>query len=63
MAAAQARARDTVQSHGVTVAVPSAQELAARRSAMMEHQNQVAKLSNISAEMVATIAADVAAAG
>ena len=29
---------------------------------MMEHQNQVAKLSNISAEMVATISADIAAA-
>ena len=36
MAAAQARARDTVQSHGITVVVPSAQELAARRSAMMD---------------------------
>jgi len=63
MAAAQARARDTVQSHGITVAVPSAQELAARRSAMMDRQNEVAKLSNISAEMVATISADIAAAG
>ena len=30
---------------------------------MMEHQGQVAKLSNISAEMVATISADLAAAG
>jgi TRAP-type C4-dicarboxylate transport system substrate-binding protein len=61
MAAAQARARDGVQSHGITVVVPQAEDLAAKRRAMMAHQEHVAKLSNISPEMVATIAADVAA--
>jgi C4-dicarboxylate-binding protein DctP len=61
MAAAQARARDTVQTHGVTVMVPSADELAARREAMMAHQDQVAKASRISTEMVAHVTAGVGA--
>jgi TRAP-type C4-dicarboxylate transport system substrate-binding protein len=61
MAAAQARARDTVQAHGITIAVPSAQELAAKREAMMAHQDQVAKASRISTEMAAHVTADVGA--
>jgi C4-dicarboxylate-binding protein DctP len=61
MAAAQARARETVQTHGVTVMVPSADELAARREAMMAHQDQVAKASRISTEMTAHVTAGVGA--
>jgi TRAP-type C4-dicarboxylate transport system substrate-binding protein len=59
MAAAQARARDTVQAHGITIVVPSADELAAKREAMMAHQEHVAKLSRISTEMVAIVTTDV----
>ncbi len=58
MAAAQARARDTVQAHGIDVTVPSAEELAARRSAMMAYQGHVAMLSRISPEMVAIVSND-----
>jgi C4-dicarboxylate-binding protein DctP len=61
MAAAQGRAREAVQSHGITIVVPDANDLAARRRAMMAHQDHVAKLSNISPDMVATISADLAA--
>jgi C4-dicarboxylate-binding protein DctP len=61
MAAAQARARDVVQLHGITVVVPEAEDVATRRRAMMAHQSHVAKLSNISPEMVATVSADLAA--
>jgi C4-dicarboxylate-binding protein DctP len=60
MAAAQTRARDVVQSHGITIVVPEAKDLAARRRAMMEHQDHVAKLSNISPEMAAAVSADLA---
>jgi TRAP-type C4-dicarboxylate transport system substrate-binding protein len=61
MAAAQARARDVVQSHGITIVVPEAGDLAAKRRAMMAQQSEVARLSNISPEMVATVSADLAA--
>ncbi len=61
MATAQARAREAVQSHGITIVVPEAGDLAARRRAMMAQQDHVAKLSNISPEMAATVSADLAA--
>jgi C4-dicarboxylate-binding protein DctP len=61
MATAQARAREAVQSHGITIVVPEASDLAARRRAMMAQQDHVAKLSNISPEMAATVSADLAA--
>jgi C4-dicarboxylate-binding protein DctP len=61
MAAAQARARYTVESHGITVVVPEANDVAARRRAMIAYQDHVAKLSNISPEMVAIVMADLAA--
>jgi C4-dicarboxylate-binding protein DctP len=60
MATAQARAREAVQSHGITIVVPEASDLAARRRAMMAQQDHVAKLSNISPEMAATVSADLA---
>ena len=63
MAAAQARAREKVQAHGIKVVVPSAEELAATRREMMASQEQVARLSKISSEMVASVSADLAAAG
>ena len=63
MAAAQARAREKVQAHGIKIVVPSAEELAATRREMMASQEQVARLSKISSEMVASVSADLAAAG
>jgi TRAP-type C4-dicarboxylate transport system substrate-binding protein len=63
MAAAQARARDMAQAHGIKIVVPSADELASIRRDMTANQDQVAKLSKISPEMVAAISADLAAAG
>jgi C4-dicarboxylate-binding protein DctP len=59
MAAAQARARDTVQAHGIDIMVPPADQLAAKREEMMTHQGHVAKLSRISPDMAAIIANDV----
>jgi C4-dicarboxylate-binding protein DctP len=63
MATAQARAREMVQAHGIKIVVPSAEELAAIRRDMTANQEQMAKLSKISPEMVAAVAADLAAAG
>lgn len=58
MTAAQARARDAVQAHGIVITVPPADLLAAKRAEMMTHQAHVAKLSRISPEMVAIVAKD-----
>ena len=63
MAAAQSRARELVQARGVKIVVPSAEELAAARREMMTKQEQVAKLSKISSEMVTAVSATLAAAG
>jgi TRAP-type C4-dicarboxylate transport system substrate-binding protein len=60
MAAAQSRARELVRAHGVSIVVPSADELAATRQQMMASQDQVANLSKISSEMVSAIAAGLA---
>src|SRR5882757_3170921 len=60
MAAAQSRARETVQVHGISIAEPSPDELEATRRVMTISQDQVAKLSKISPEMVAAISADLA---
>ena len=43
MAAAQARARDVVQAHGIKITVPSADEVEAMRQRMLAEQGQVAK--------------------
>lgn len=63
MAAAQARARETLQAHGIRIAVPAPVELAAKRLEMMAHQDQVAKLSRISGEMIDAVAAELGSAG
>jgi len=61
MAAAQARAREQLQAHGIKIVVPSAEELAAARQEMMAKQEQAAKLSKISSEMLAALSAVIAA--
>jgi C4-dicarboxylate-binding protein DctP len=58
MASAQARARETAQAHGITIVMPAAEELAAKREAMMKFQDNVAMLSRISPEMVAAVASE-----
>jgi len=60
MAAAQSRARETVQVHGISIAEPSPDELEATRRVMTISQDQVAKLSKISPEIVEAISADLA---
>jgi C4-dicarboxylate-binding protein DctP len=61
MATAQSRARELALAHGISIVEPSPDELEAKRRVMMIHQGQVAKQSNISPEMVATVEADLAA--
>jgi TRAP-type C4-dicarboxylate transport system substrate-binding protein len=63
MAAAQARARETIQEHGIAIAVPSPEALDATRQKMMAEQDQVVKQSRISAEMLAAISTELAGAG
>jgi C4-dicarboxylate-binding protein DctP len=62
MAAAQSRAREKLQAHGIEIVLPSPEQLAAMRRQMMANQDQVAKLSKISSEMVSTVSAELAAA-
>jgi C4-dicarboxylate-binding protein DctP len=62
MAAAQARARDVVQAHGIKLTVPPADEIAAVREKMLAEQDAVAKSSKISAEMVAIVMEEIASA-
>ena len=61
MATAQLRARDLAQSHGISIVEPSPDELEAKRRVMMIYQGQVVKGSNISLEMLETIATDLSA--
>jgi C4-dicarboxylate-binding protein DctP len=63
MAAAQSRARERVQAHGISIVVPSEQALAAARQEMTANQEQVARLSKISPDMVSAVSAGLAAAG
>jgi C4-dicarboxylate-binding protein DctP len=63
MATAQLRARELAQAHGISIVTPPAAQLAAKRQAMLAHQDQVATLSKISPDMVAAVAAEIAAAG
>ena len=60
MAAAQSRARNLVQAHGIKIVAPTAEELAAVRRDMTANQDQVARLSKISPEMVAAVSAGLA---
>ncbi len=62
MAAAQFRARDLLHARGVKIVAPSAGKLAAARQEMMASQEQVAKLSKISPEMVSAVSAHLSAA-
>jgi TRAP-type C4-dicarboxylate transport system substrate-binding protein len=59
MAAAQTKARGTLEEHGVKFSDPSAEENAAERKRMMAEQDQVAKDIKISPEMVKLIMAEV----
>jgi hypothetical protein len=61
MAAAQSRARDLMVSHGVKIAVPPFEEIAAKRREMLTHQGHLATLSRISSEMVAAVTAELSA--
>jgi TRAP-type C4-dicarboxylate transport system substrate-binding protein len=63
MAAAQARAREVMQEHGITIVVPAEEQLAATRRQMMANQEQLAKLSKISSEMLSAVSAELAGAG
>jgi TRAP-type C4-dicarboxylate transport system substrate-binding protein len=63
MAAAQARARETIQEHGIAIAVPAPEALDATRQQMMAEQDQIVKQSKISAEMLAAVSAELGGAG
>jgi C4-dicarboxylate-binding protein DctP len=63
MLAAQGRAREVVQAHGIKLTVPSTDEVDAMRQRMLTEQDQVAKSSKISAEMVAAVMTEVGSAG
>jgi len=58
MAAAQTKARGTLQEHGIKFSDPSAEENAAERKKMMAEQDQVAKDIKVSPEMVKLIMAE-----
>jgi C4-dicarboxylate-binding protein DctP len=58
MAAAQTKARGTLQEHGIKFSDPSAEENAAQRKKMMAEQDQVAKDIKVSPEMVKLIMAE-----
>ena len=58
MAAAQSRARAVVQSHGVRIVTPRAEDLSAKRQEMLAHQHHLASLSRISPEMVSALLAE-----
>jgi C4-dicarboxylate-binding protein DctP len=58
MAAAQSRASELVQAHGIKVVAPPLDDLAAARRDMMASQDKLAKLSKISSEMLAAVSAD-----
>jgi C4-dicarboxylate-binding protein DctP len=56
MEAAQSRARESVEQHGVRIVTLPPDELAAKRQEMMALQDHVASLSRISPEMLAAVA-------
>ncbi len=59
MAAAQAKARETLMAHGVAFTVPSADEIAEVRRRMVAEQDAVLKLTKISPETLKLVMADV----
>jgi TRAP-type C4-dicarboxylate transport system substrate-binding protein len=58
MAAAQSKARQTLESHGVKYTDPTAQQTAAERQKMMAEQDQVAKDIKLSPEIVKLVMAN-----
>ena len=58
---AQSRARALVEERGVEIIAPSPEELSAMREKMTAHQDEVARLSRISSEMLAAVSADIEA--
>lgn len=63
MAAAQTKARATLESHGVKFVDPTPQQIVQERKKMMEDQDQLAKEIKISPEMLKLIMDDMGAAG
>jgi C4-dicarboxylate-binding protein DctP len=61
MEAAQSHARSLLEAHGITIIAPSLEEVAVMRKEMTAHQDEVAKLSRISPEMLATVSTDIEA--
>ena len=60
MADAQARAREVMQSHGIAINVPADEDVEATRRRMLADQEQIAKQSKISGEMIAAVSAELA---
>jgi TRAP-type C4-dicarboxylate transport system substrate-binding protein len=58
MEAAQSRARELIEQHGIKIVTLPPEELAAKRQEMMVLQDHVAKLSRISSEMLIAVSAD-----
>ena len=58
MAAAQSHASELVQAHGIKVVVPPPGDLTAARREMTASQEQIARLSKISSEMLAAVSVD-----
>jgi TRAP-type C4-dicarboxylate transport system substrate-binding protein len=63
MADAQLRARDLVKAHGITVVVPTAGDIYLMRREMLAAQDEVAKLSKISPDMMAAVSAEIGTVG
>jgi len=63
MADAQARARELVREHGVTVVVPTAGDLYLMRREMLAAQDEMSRLSKISPEMLAAVSAEIGTGG
>jgi TRAP-type transport system periplasmic protein len=63
MAAAQVRARDAVQAHGIRIVAPSAADVEAARRDMMADQDRLAKLSKISPDVISAVADELAKTG
>ena len=59
MAAAQTKARATLEEHGVKIADPTEEQTAAARKSMLTEQDQLAKDIKVSPEMVKLIMAEV----
>jgi C4-dicarboxylate-binding protein DctP len=63
MADAQARARELVREHGVTVVVPTAGDLYLMRREMLTAQDEMSRLSKISPDMLAAVSAEIGTGG